>query len=108
MNSRTYDVRLSFERATKTTNSYGDEVSNWAPISNPWANVSYGKGEERRDAAQENATVAATFRVRRNAISDAVSTTDRIVFDGGAWDITSNVPAPGRAERDITAIRSAP
>jgi hypothetical protein len=66
----------------------------------------FGTGQERREAAQESASAAATFRVLGNAVTEGVTVKDRIQFDGSAWDIISNVPIgrPGEG-REITAMR---
>lgn len=100
------DRRIRFERQGPpiddgTTRQPGD----WAEWCKAWAKVNYGRGDERRAAAQENAGVPATFRVRASTETDAVTVKDRIVFDGAAWDITSNVPF-GRFFRDVTAKRA--
>ena len=100
------DKRITIERFTVTTDDYGGEVKAWATYCTAWANVTFGKGDERRQAAQEQASLTATFRVRANATTAAIATTDRIQFDGAAWDIASNVPYK-REGRDITAIRPA-
>lgn len=102
------DKRVMFERATVTENSHGDEVPTWAEIGGVgkgkrWAQVFWGRGSERRQAAQEQASVTATFRVRADSLTKAVTETDRLMFEGAAWDITSNVPFE-RDGRDVTAV----
>lgn len=104
--ARKQDRLISVERFTKTTDVYGGEVKAWAPYCSAWASVVFGRGDERRQAAQEAASLTATFRVRSNSLTAAITTTDRIAFDGATWDISSNVPF-NREGRDITAIRSA-
>lgn len=106
LSSGELDKRISIERATVTTDGYGGEDKVWTEFCPAWAKVINGRGDERRSAAQENASLAATFRVRANSKTRDVATTDRIVFDGAAWDISSNV-AFGTDGRDITAIRPA-
>ncbi len=100
------DRRIVVERATTSADDYGGETKTWSKWCKSWAKVTYGRADERRQAAQEEASLVATFRVRANAKTSAIETTDRIVYDGSAWDISSNV-AFGRAGRDITAIRAA-
>ena len=106
MKPRKADRQIVIERAIVTTDDYGGEVSTWVPLCTPWAEINYGRGDERRQAAQESASLAATFRVRANTITSSVRTKDRIVFGGVAWDITSNAPWR-RDARDITATRAA-
>lgn len=100
------DRRIRFERRVTGRDDYGGEVTIWSLLCLASAKVMFGRGDERRSAAQENASLPATFRVRHNARTAAVKPADRIVFDGGLWDIKSNVLFE-RDGRDITAIRAA-
>lgn len=97
-----------FQRATVTTDDFGGETQTWADYCQEWASVSFGTGQERREAAQEAGSVPATFQVLANSKTNALGVKDRISFDGGVWDITSNVPSREfNAGRDITAVRAA-
>jgi head-tail adaptor len=98
---------IGLARATTVQDDYGHETPTWAPIGQEWAEVRFGTSGERRGAAQEEATVAATFAVLDNARTRDVKSTDRILFDGGTWNINSSVPGLKRGEREITAIREA-
>ncbi len=80
----------------------GDDISAGFAM----AQVNYGTGSERREAGHEGASVAATFRVLATAVTKAITPKHAILFDGGRWDVTSNVPWE-RRERDITAVRKA-
>jgi SPP1 family predicted phage head-tail adaptor len=99
------DRRIRFERATVAVDSHGAEVPTWGDVGGAWAQVLFGTGQERREAAQEQATAPATFRVLANPLTKGITAKDRIRFDGSAWDIVSNVPL-GRDGREITAVRS--
>lgn len=105
MRAGSLDKLIVVERGTVTTDGYGGEVIEWSPYCTEPASVTYGKGSERREAAQQSATIAATFRIRSNPTTNAITVTDRIAFDGGTWDVSSNVPYL-REGRDITAIRN--
>ncbi|HYI42680.1 MAG TPA: head-tail adaptor protein [Sphingomicrobium sp.] len=98
------DRQITFERATVADDDYGGGSETWAAFATEWAQVSFGTGVERRTAAQEAASAPATFRVLANGRTSDVTTRDRIMFDGSAWDIVSNVPL-GREGREITAVR---
>lgn len=98
--------RIVFERDTPTKNSFNEPVSVWAEYGRASAKVTYGTGQERREAAQQSASAPATFRVRRNAVTAALTTQDRIQFLGAAWDISSIVPFQ-REGFDFTATRAA-
>jgi head-tail adaptor len=96
---------IVIERATISADDYGGEVKTWTTYCQRGAAVTYGRADERRAAAQESASSAATFRIRSDPTTDGIAVTDRIVFDGSLWDISSNVPY-NRDGRDITAIRA--
>lgn len=101
------DTLITLQSATATRDEYNEEVATWADLGTEWAAVNYGRGDERREAAMEQGAVAATFNVLDNAMTRAVALKDRLIADGGTWDITSNVPGKRRGERDITAIKAA-
>lgn len=97
------DRKIIIERGTPTSDDYGGETISWATLATAWADIRYGTGQERREAAQESAQVAATFQVLANTETRDIATTDRINFEG-IWDIVSAVPNR-RKFIDITAIR---
>lgn len=99
------DRKVVFERATTVQDDHGEEVPSWAPIVGAFAAVSWGAGSERREAAQEQGTQAATFRVLATAKTRSVSLKDRLMMGGEAWDITSIAPVT-RGEIEFTATRA--
>ncbi len=100
--------RIMFRRYTATTDAAGHEIKTWADYAPAYADVRFNKGAERRNAAQEGASLPATFTVLRSAAIDALSVTDRISFDGVDWDISSIVPSRElNAGYDIDAVRVA-
>jgi SPP1 family predicted phage head-tail adaptor len=99
---------ITIQRATVVTDDFGGETPTWAAWTTAWAEVLFGTGSERREAAQEYGSAAATFRVLHNTKTAAVKVTDRIVFDGSNWDVVGNVPSRALNDgREITAIRAA-
>lgn len=101
------DRLVTFERGTVTTDDYGGETASWATYAQAWARVRFGSGQERREAAQEAGVQAATFEVLWSPTLDDISITDRIQFDGAAWDITNRAPVGLNSELHFTATRSA-
>lgn len=98
--------RVTIERTgPETDDGYTKLPGGWLPLATVSAEVIYGLGQERRAAAQEGATLPATFRVRRSSVTAGVTPVDRIVFQGGNWDISSVVPL-GRDVIEITAVRN--
>src|SRR3546814_5908084 len=81
---------------------YGHGEKTWTDYCTEWAAVNFGTGQERREAAQESASVSATFHVLRNSKTAALTVQDRISFEGAVWDITSAV----RSEEHTSELQS--
>lgn len=107
--SRPRDRKVTFQRAgAPTDDGYTVRPGEWEEYCVEWASVSFGTGQERREAAQKSASLPATFGVLANSKTRELSTTDRISFDGSFWDIISVVPSRQlNVGIDVTAIRSA-
>lgn len=94
------DRRITIERASVTTDEYGGPVETWATLATVWAEVLPISDGERWRAAEVAATVTHRFRIRWGV---GVEATDRISYDGKAFEI-SNVKEIGRREgQEITA-----
>jgi SPP1 family predicted phage head-tail adaptor len=101
------DQLILIQHKTATEDDYGSEVEAWTDHAQEFAEYKPGTGAERRQAAQESASLAATFRVLDNPKTRAVTPGEyRISYDGAFWDITSAVRL-GRDGRELTAVRSA-
>jgi head-tail adaptor len=99
---------VTLQRFTAVQDDYGEEVQTWADYGTEWAAVFYGAGAERRQAAMEQGSQAATFEMLSNESTRALTLKDRISFNGVAWDIQGIAPeTPKRGEIAITATRSA-
>lgn len=101
------DKLVVFQRdAAGRTAMGGIAAGNWQALGSRFAKVLYGSGAERRGAAGEAASQAATFRVLADAVTSTVTVRDRIAFLGRTWDITSAVPigGPSGAEIEFTAV----
>jgi SPP1 family predicted phage head-tail adaptor len=98
---------VSFSRLGGGQDESGQEVdNNWAETGKEWADVLYGSGQERREAAMEQGSQAAVFRVPDNDFTRSVKTKDRITHDGADWDITGIVPFETKGEREFTGVRT--
>ena len=108
MNAGKRHDKITIQRKTVETDPYGGEVETWTDFAQEWAQVRFGSGQERREAAQETASQAATFIVLDNARTRSVGVQDRISWDGGLWDVTGVAPSLQlNAHREITAVRAA-
>lgn len=106
MTSGRRDQLITLERATTLQDEYGEEVPSWATLGQEWAAVFYGRGDERRQAAMEQGSQAATFQMLSNTLTRSLTLTDRIQF-GGVWDIEGISPdMPRRGYVEVTAVRA--
>lgn len=99
--------KIRIERFVTTQNAYNEDIETWLEHCSAFAEVKFGTGTERREAAQESATAPATFRVLHTPFTSVVTGKDRIVFDGSFWDISSAVPLGFNEGVEITAVRRA-
>jgi SPP1 family predicted phage head-tail adaptor len=92
------DRRIIVQRATVTTNGYGEPVSSWATLITIWAELLKQTGlAERIQSDQDSATKMLSFKVRRSTDSRGVTTDDRITYDGLTYDI-HGIEEVGRTE----------
>lgn len=93
---------VTIQRATTAVDDYGGETKTWHTLATGWAAVRYGTGQERREAAQENAAVAATFEFDWNPTVAAIRPTDRLYCFDTVWDVASAVIIGGNSEVHVT------
>lgn len=97
---------IIFQRLATTTNDYNETIEGEpVTIATARAKVMFGTGQERRAAAQEEASQAATFIVPWTPTLAGLLTTDRISGLGGLWNIKSVVPVGLNREIHVTAVR---
>lgn len=101
-----YDRRVTFQRATTARSPLGGKTASaWTDLGSRQANVLFGTGAERRSAAVEQGTQAATFRLRLDSLTRTVTDQDRLTCEGLTYDITGLAPI-GRTEIEITGVAS--
>ncbi|MFN6934938.1 MAG: head-tail adaptor protein [Tsuneonella sp.] len=101
------DTLLTLQRYTVTQDDYGEEQPTWADIGTEWAAIYWGRGDERRQAAMEQGTQAATFNMLSNTLTRSLTLRDRISGEAGTFDIVGVAPdTPKRGEIEFTATRS--
>jgi head-tail adaptor len=100
------NIPITIQRGTVTVDDYGGETASFATLVTTYARVNYGTGQERRAAAQEQATQAATFECEWTPTIATVTLTDRIVCDGANWDIVSRAPKGLNKQIDFGAVRA--
>lgn len=93
---------VEIQRATILEDDYNGETKTWHPLATGWARIRYGDGQERREAAQENASVAATFEFDWSPEVAATRPTDRLYCFDTVWDVSSAVIIGGNREVHVT------
>lgn len=98
------DQLITLQRFTATQDEYGEETQAWSELGKEWAAVFYGRGDERRQAAQEQGQQAANFQMLANLATLGLKIEDRIVLDGRIWNIVGISPhTPERGLIEVTA-----
>jgi SPP1 family predicted phage head-tail adaptor len=83
------DRRITIQRATETTNGYGEKVATWATLITVWAELQKTSGAKEAIAnRQDTAAKQLVFKIRSSTDSRGVTTKDRLVYDGKYFDIT--------------------
>jgi len=83
------DRRITIQRATETTNGYGEKVATWATLIIVWAELQKTTNlRESISDRQDTATQQLAFKVRSSTDSRGVTTKDRVVYDSKTYDIT--------------------
>lgn len=96
-----YDGIVLIERPKAVDDGYtSDGPPTWLEHSWTWAVVSFGRGDERREAAREGTVLPATFKMPRNAETSEITGAFRLRYpvnplspaSAPVWDIVSVAP----------------
>ena len=102
------DRRIVIERATLTTNTYGERAESWGTLATVWAEISYkfGSGTESIQSDQILTKQPVSFIIRYSTTTSGVIPTDRVNYDGNYYQIEA-LQEIGRAEglRIVTTLR---
>lgn len=102
------DRRIVIERATLTTNTYGERAESWGTLATVWAEISYkyGSGTESIQSDQILTKQPVSFIIRYSATTNGVNPTDRVSYGGDLYQIEA-IQEIGRAEglRIVTTLR---
>lgn len=81
------DRRVTFERATETTNALNEPVRTWAAVATEWAAREDVSDSELIAAGELGASLGARFVVLRSSVTETVTPKDRLLHDGAVWNI---------------------
>ena len=97
MHSPKLDRKITLQRATTTTNEYGEEVQTWGTLATVWASKKDVSDGERIAAAAASAEIGTRFQIRWDSSWSDLSPLDRVVYDGRTYNISA-VKEIGRRE----------
>lgn len=101
------DQLVTLQRYDRSRDDYNEEVQDWSDIGQEWAAIFWGRGEERRQAAMEQGSQAATFNMLSTTLTRSLTLRDRISGDAGVFDIVGISPdMPRRGHIEFAAVRS--
>ena len=80
--------RIVIQRSIDLPNAYNELELGWGQLTEVWAQRMDVSDRERLSAGQVNAALTSRFRIRSSSITRGVTALDRIIHDGGIWEIT--------------------
>ena len=86
------DQRITFQRKTRIADAMGGAVEAWEDVATVWANVRSNRGQEYLRGERVAAEAEYTFKIRYRSVNE----TQRIVWDGEAYNITQVEREGGR------------
>lgn len=95
------DRKILVQQMNTTISPSGHPAKSWANKFYAWASVRAVRGSEIPEFSREKSAIfVSTFQIRFNK---DLKSTDRILYDGYAWDIVSITPW-GRLNREVLEI----
>lgn len=91
-------------QGAETDDGYTKQPGAWAEYARAWARIRYGTAAERREAAQDRASRAATFECDWSSVLAGVRSTDRLIAFEIAWDVSDAAVIGNNREVHITAV----
>lgn len=83
------DSRIVIERATLTTNAYGERTQAWTTLAVVWADVIFreGSGSEQLQSLQLMSKQPVHFIIRYSTTVAGVTPKDRVTYNSKAYNI---------------------
>lgn len=102
------DKLVTLQRRSAGEDEYGEDVpASYSEVGQEWARFFWGRGSERREAAQMQSQQSATIQVLDNGNTRSMRARDRIVLG----EINFDIAAPGvpitRGELEFTVTAAA-
>lgn len=100
LSSGELDRRLTLQRKTITTNSYGEDVAAWVMLATVWGKKKDMRGAERYAASQTVAEVDTKFIIRYRSDLTPI---DLIICEGRTYDVGGTLEIGRREGIEIHA-----
>lgn len=97
------DQRVTLQRATTTTDTWGAEIPTWSDLATVWASQRRASARETLAAAELSASVSDVFEVRRSSVIADLTPLDRLIWERRVYDIAEVTPI-GRYGFRIAAV----
>ncbi|HEV7344266.1 MAG TPA: phage head closure protein [Devosia sp.] len=100
------EVRLL--RFSITYNDDNEPIEGWTPDASPvWASVQYASDGEKARAGQVGAVVSIRFQIRWSASASTLNAKDRVIYEGGTFDIAGIKELGRREGLEISGVAAA-
>ena len=103
MDAGKLDRRITLQRATTTDDGFGTIESGWTDLATVWAQFLPQSAAERAQAGERASNEKARFRIRKDSIWSDLNATDRLLFEGVAYNLVG-VTEPDRGWFVIEAV----
>lgn len=100
------DQRVTLQRATTATDTWGAEIPTWSDLATVWASQRRASARETLAAAELSASVSDVFEVRKSSVIADLGPKDQLLWEGRVYDIAEVTPI-GRYGLRIGAIARA-
>lgn len=94
--------RIMIQRATETTDSYGQTMLTWAPHKAMWSMLEFDAASEQREGERQQGVRSGTATMR---YLEDVTAKDRFVFDGRTFEIIGVINVDRRRGETILRFR---
>lgn len=102
MQAGALDQRITLQALVPSVDSIGQPVQTWATAATVWASVRVLSGLTSIKSGADTATTKASFRLRTRS---GITTANRILWRGEAWQIDAVLIPPRADYMDIIAVR---
>lgn len=82
-----FDRKLTIERASESTNPYGEVVQSWSVLATVWCERRDMSDRESLALGEVAAEITTRFTIRYSSLVAGMTPKDRLLFEGRVYDI---------------------